>query len=118
MATKKTMHISKIQNDDNKIPIKWVIPEHIITRFASNIVLQFVEGYFKISFFELKPDIRINPEHRKQTEVVAECVSSIVVPPDKLKSFIDLLNRQYEKFEKAIDNEVIKKNEEEFSDTN
>jgi len=79
------------------VPIKWNVPETIVTRFASNLVVQHIEGYFKLSFFEIKPDIITDPNDVKPpTEIVAECVGSIIIPPHKLQSIIDVLSRQLE----------------------
>lgn len=85
------MEIEKI-----KLPIKWNVPETVITRFASNLVVQRVEGYFKLLFFEIKPDISVVELNEPPSEVVADCVGSIIVPPEKIQAIIDLLTRQLE----------------------
>lgn len=85
------MEIEKI-----KLPIKWNVPETVITRFASNLVVQRVEGYFKLLFFEIKPDISVVELNVPPSEVVADCVGSIIIPPDKIQAIIDLLTRQLE----------------------
>lgn len=78
------------------IPLKWNIPDNIITRFASNIVIQTVEGVFKISFFEANPKIRFGEDLKKIKEVQADCVASIIVTPEKLSNFIDTLQEYLE----------------------
>lgn len=88
------------EKDDNKtpagraVPIRWHVSDEIITRFASNMVVQRIENDFKLSFFELKPDIRIPPNAEPLKEVVAECVASIIITKDRLPKFIDALLKQ------------------------
>lgn len=90
----------KKEIEQGQIPIKWNVPDDIITRFASHIVFQKIEGYFKISFYELKPELN----SIEQTEMVADCVSSVIIPPEKIKSLIDLLVRNYEEITEGKDN--------------
>jgi hypothetical protein len=81
------------------VPLKWNIPENIITRFASNIVVQRLEDAFKISFFEIYPDIRLGLEHKIPEEVQANCVASIILTPEKLPVFIEVLQKQRAMYE-------------------
>jgi len=39
------------------LPIKWQIPEDLISRYATNLVVQHTEHEFTISFFEAEPPI-------------------------------------------------------------
>lgn len=83
-----------------KVPIKFNIPPTIITRFASNMVIQTFESEFKISFFEIKPEIRLDPSDEIPDEVLADCVASVIVSADKLPSFIEILQIQLDKYSK------------------
>jgi len=83
-----------------KVPIKWNIPPTIITRFASNMVIQTLENEFKISFFEIKPEIRVDPSEEIPDEVLADCVASVIVTADKMPSFIEILQQQLDKHSK------------------
>jgi len=86
------------------LPIKWIIPDAIITRFASNILIQSIGNEFKISFFELNPEIRLNPSDKIPTEMRADCVASIIVTADRLPSFISALQKHLD-----THNEIKKK---------
>lgn len=88
----------KIPIQGKEIPIKWHIPDNIITRFASNITIQLIENEFKISFYELKPEIRIDASLPLPTEVKADCVASVIVTADRLPKFINVLQKQYNKY--------------------
>jgi hypothetical protein len=75
------------------VPVKWHIPDDIITRFASNMVVQMIENEFKVSFFELQPEITLDPS--KKLEVMpAKCVASVIITADRLQKFIDVLQTQ------------------------
>lgn len=80
------------------LPIKWHMPDSIITRFASNMVVQTIENEFKLSFFEVKPEIRFPKSERKSTEVIADCVASVIVTADRLPKFIKVLQKQLDIF--------------------
>ena len=80
------------------IPLKWYIPDQIITRFASNMVVQTIENEFKISFFEIKPDIVLDPSNPLPKEVRAECVTSVIVTADRLPKFIEALQKQLDNY--------------------
>jgi hypothetical protein len=80
------------------IPIEWSVPEGLITPFASNMVIQTMENYFKISFFEIKPPIQIDKTAPAPTKIRADYVAGIIVTPDRLLKFIEVLQRQYDRY--------------------
>lgn len=79
------------------VPVKWHIPDTIITRFATNITVQMMESEFKISFFEQKPEMYFEPSP-PPSEVQADCVASVIVTPDRLSRFIAVLQDQLDKY--------------------
>jgi hypothetical protein len=83
-------------------PIKWIIPDNLITRFATNMLVQSLEDKeFKISFFESKPPIILDPSAPPPQEIVAECVASIVITDERMPSFIQALQTQFQTHELA-----------------
>ncbi|OGD19929.1 MAG: hypothetical protein A2Y69_09330 [Candidatus Aminicenantes bacterium RBG_13_59_9] len=93
-----------------RVPLKFRIPENIVTRFASNIVVQTIENEFKISFFEIKPEIRLFPQSPQNApkDVLADCVASVIVTAEKMPSFISALQNHFDRFKK--DKETGNKN--------
>jgi len=75
------------------VPIKWNIPENIVTRFASNISIQTLENEFKISFFEAFPDINMSLGGQAPAEVVANCVASIIISAEKMPSIVSAFQK-------------------------
>lgn len=80
------------------LPIKWNVPETMVTRFASNMVVQTIENEFKLSFFELKPKIHFNPSDTIPTEVIADCVASVIITVDRIPKFISALQKQLDTY--------------------
>lgn len=78
------------------VPINWSIPDNIITRFASNMVVQQLENEFRLSFFEIMPDIKLALAGKVPEEVQANCVASIIINAERLPIFIKALQKQYE----------------------
>lgn len=97
MGTKKTKP-SKPKEALSSIPIKYHIPDTIISRFTTNMTIQILQTEFKICFFEAKPEIRLGPNPKPLNEVQADCVASIIVTPDRLSQFIDVLQEQLKKY--------------------
>lgn len=87
-----------VKEEETTIPIEWHIPDTIITRFASNMVVQTMENEFKISFFEIKPEIRLTQSQPPSSAVKADCVASVIVTADKLPSFIEVLQQQLNQY--------------------
>lgn len=109
MATKKTsskkMATGKIQGI--AVPLKWNIPDNIITRFASNMVVQILENEFKISFFEVTPDIKLGLENKLPDEVQANCVASIIISAEKLPVFVEALQKQCDVYAQIKANSIM-----------
>jgi len=81
-----------------EIPIRWNIPDNIITRFANHMLVQTLENEFKLSFFELKPEIRLTESDPLSKEVRADCVASIIVSAERLPKIIEALQSQFAKY--------------------
>lgn len=75
------------------IPIKWHVPNNIVTRFTTNLIIQVGEGAFKILFFEVQPEIYLEGQPVPK-EMTAECVASIVVTPEVLAKFTEVFQKQ------------------------
>lgn len=90
------------------LPLEWNIPDDIIARYATNMIVQRTENEFLISFFETKPPLLLgNPEEiseqvKKIKSVKANCVAQIIVAADKMPSFIDALQSNLQNSIKAV----------------
>ena len=86
------------QEEGIKVPIEWHVSDNIITRFVTNMTIQTIEKEFKISFFELKPGINLDPQSSPPKSVKADCVGSIIVTIDRLPAFIEVMQRQLDQY--------------------
>lgn len=80
------------------VPIEWYVPEGVMTPFASNMVVQFIEDVFKISFFEPKHPIQLDKSKPPPSKIRADCVASVIITPNKLSQFIAVLQEQLDKY--------------------
>lgn len=81
-----------------EVPIKWNIPDNIITRFATHMAVQAIENEFKISFFEIAYPILLGSDNTFPNEAQANCVASVIVTADRLPKFIKTLQGQLDRY--------------------
>ena len=87
-----------VEKQEETFPIDWHIPEGLITPFATNMVIQKIETVYKIMFFEAKPPFRLDKSEPMPEKIKADCVASIFVTPEKLSTFVDILQKQVDLF--------------------
>jgi hypothetical protein len=80
------------------VPLKFHVPDNIISRFATNMTVQILDDEFKINFYEMKPELNFDPNAAPPSEVKADCVASVIVPASKLDSWIDVFKGQVERY--------------------
>lgn len=87
-----------------EIPIEWNIPDNLVARYATNMVVQRLENEFLISFFEIKPPIilgepdKIESKLKELKSLRADCVAQIIVSEDKMPSFVSALESNLKRF--------------------
>lgn len=80
-----------------KVPIDWNYPENIISRYATNLIVQHSEHEFILSFFEVFPPVLLGSpdEQKKQAaeikSIKSECVARVVVSADRMADFVRVL---------------------------
>jgi hypothetical protein len=84
------------------VPVEWHIPEGIVSRYASNMVVQNTGQEFIVSFFELFPPLVFGTpsdlEKAAQIESIrAECIARIIVSVDRMPKFIEALQTNLER---------------------
>jgi len=80
------------------VPIKWQTSDNIISRYATHVLVHIMEDEFKISFFEMQPEIRLNITDPLPKEVQANCVTNIILSSNKVLRLIEALQTQHEKY--------------------
>lgn len=89
-------------NDERReIPVEWHIGDNVISRYATNMVVQRTEHEFIISFFEIKPLILLTPKDVERLEKIdsvrAECIARVVVAAERMPLFIQVLQTNLER---------------------
>jgi hypothetical protein len=86
------------------VPIEWQFPASLVSRYATNLVVQQGEHEFIISFFEIHLPMLLGlPEQRKATidqleTVPAECVARLIVAAERMPEFVKVLQEQLEQY--------------------
>jgi hypothetical protein len=86
------------------VPIEWHTPAEIVSRYASNLVVQHTQHEFIISFFEVLPPILLGLPEERQTQleqiesVQAQCVARIVVAANRMPEFVKVLQDNVEQY--------------------
>ena len=94
-----------------KVPVEWNIPDDIITRYATNLVVQHTDQEFTLSFFETRQPILLGtPEEslatvKKLKTMRADCIARIVVTPEKMSQFVEVMGRNVARHLKTMGKE-------------
>src|SRR5258707_12171947 len=90
----------------HKVAIEYVFPDNIPSHFVSQVVAQFQEDHFILSFFELWPPAIIAETDEEKLaalkaidRVQAKCVARIVITPTKMQELLGVLSTNYAKFQ-------------------
>jgi hypothetical protein len=95
---------SKLALLNHQVKIDWHVPDNIESKYATNMVIQNSPNEFTVSFFEIQPPIILGPPEAvlKAVEgmdrVKAKCVARIIIAPDRMKEFINVLQTNLETY--------------------
>lgn len=95
------------QKSGKFVPIDWFVPDDIITRYVTNMVVQTSGHEVIISFFEAQPPIIVGPMDKKQKDlesidsVRARCVARIAIAPARMEEFVRVLTDQLQRSRNA-----------------
>jgi len=87
-----------------EVPVQWFTPDSIVTRYATDMLVQQSEHEFTISFFELMKPVVLGTEAEKQKIfkelkfVRKECVARITIAPTRIEDFIKALQSSHNRF--------------------
>lgn len=90
------------------VPIEWRVPDTIIPRYATNMIVQNSEHEFVISFFEVTPPVLLgSPEDQiKQAMAIgsipANCVARIVVAASRMPEFVRALQTNLDQWQERF----------------
>lgn len=113
MARKTKPKPIEEQPGELTLKIDWNIPDDIVTKFATNVVVQMLENEFKVSFFEAKPEIVLGDEIKLKAikdkgTVRADCIGSFIVTADRMPNFINAMKKVFDIYESRQSNTLGK----------
>jgi hypothetical protein len=93
---------AKAAAKERQIPVKWDFPEDLVSGYATNMVVQVGEHELFVSFFETPPPFVLTPQDAETLESVrAECIARIVIAPERMPKFIEVLQKQLDLFNES-----------------
>jgi hypothetical protein len=88
------------QPQELELPIEWYVPESVSSQYVTNMIVQYTEHEFVISFFDTKPPLIIGVPSKEALQnlksIRAECVARIIVSPDRMPGFVNALQTNLE----------------------
>jgi len=96
MADEKEIEIRQVE-----VPIEWYVPESLVSRYATNMIVQHSEHEFILSFFETPPPLILGESRsedlKKLKSIRATCVAQIIVARDRMPRFVDVMQENVKK---------------------
>jgi hypothetical protein len=90
MADEKESSIQEIE-----VPIEWYVPESLVSRYATNMIVQHSEHEFILSFFDTPPPLILWEAKVEDLEGIksirATCVAQIIVAKGRMQRFLDAM---------------------------
>ena len=88
--------------NERQILVEWHIPEGIVSKYATNMVVQHSDQEFILSFFELLPPMIFGtPQDLEKLDnmsaVRAECIARVIVSAERMPKFIQALQQTLER---------------------
>ncbi len=91
-----------------KLPLSFVIPEGIVSRYATNFVVQCTGHEFGISFFEAESPFLLGDDPEENRAILeaaetvrAQCVARIVVSPEGMRQFAGVVKSSLARYSVA-----------------
>jgi hypothetical protein len=92
----------------HKVPIEYVYPDNLSSNFVSQLVAQFQQDHFILSFFEIWPPLILAETDQGKLaalkaidRVQAKCVARLVVTPAKMQEFLGVLTENFSRFQSS-----------------
>jgi hypothetical protein len=92
--------------DGMMLPLEFHVPEGIVSRHATNLVVQHTEHEFLISFYEAQPPLLLGTAEENRAalehmgEVRATCVARVVMAAGRMPEFVRVLQDNLATYEK------------------
>jgi hypothetical protein len=92
-----------------KVPVRWVVPEGMLTLAPTNIVVQYIEGEFIISLFEGRPPILLGSKEevfkqlKTHGEIPVYCLARFVLSPQRMEDFVRVVGENLQRYKQSLE---------------
>jgi hypothetical protein len=91
------------------VAINFVYPDNLVSHFTANVIAQFQQDPFLLSFFEISPpplsgetDEDRLADLKKLDHIEAKCVARIVVTPSRMQDIVNVLSGNLAKYKQVL----------------
>lgn len=92
--------------DGMMLPLEFHVPEGVVSRYATNLVVQHSEHEFIVSFYEAQPPLLLGTAEdnkavlERMGEVRGTCVARVVIAAGRMAEFVRVLQDDLATYEK------------------
>jgi hypothetical protein len=97
------------EKDDGKaLRIEFDVPADFPTKYASNLVVQFTEHDFTVTFFDIRPPLLVGTAEEKASQVAAmekvkaAPLARIVIAASRMPEFVRVMQDNLKTFEATV----------------
>jgi hypothetical protein len=84
---------------EKEVTVRHILPGGMLSVYCDQLIIQNTFNEFTLSFFQLIQPVIIKPEDLEKAETVdAQCVARIIVSPNKMGEFVDVINQNWQRF--------------------
>jgi uncharacterized protein DUF3467 len=87
-----------------EVRIHWYIPDDLVSRYATNFIVQHGEHEFILSFFDIQLPILLGPSTEVKTQIEqlrsvrANCVGQIIIAAERMPELIRILQENLQTY--------------------
>ncbi len=89
------------------LPLEFHTAPELMSRYATNFVIQHTDQEFILSFFEAKPPLLLGTPEERATQlrsidsVRADCVARLIISPRRMADLIKVLQQNYSTYQQS-----------------
>jgi hypothetical protein len=87
------------------VPLEFCVSDELVSRYATNFVVQHTENEFILSFFEAEVPILLGTAEENLAQlqsigsVKAHCVARIIVSPNRMADLLRIMGENYSRYQ-------------------
>jgi hypothetical protein len=86
------------------VPLRWVCPEGLVSRYATNMLVQHTDQEFLLSFYEAVPPVVLGSQEAREESlksiesIDATCVARIIISAKRMPVFAEAIRSTLEHY--------------------